>query len=70
MGPRAQQDELQDPMGRAPGHNGAGPSAQWGGPQDQMGEPQDPMGWAPDLTRLAPGPNEVRSRTQNGAGNR
>ena len=67
MGPRAQQDELQDPMGRAPGHNGAGPSAQWGGPQDQMGgpqdqmgEPQDPMGWAPDLTRLAPGPNEVR----------
>ena len=39
MGPRAQQDELQDPMKRAPGHNGAGPSAQWGGPQqDQMGE--------------------------------
>ena len=53
MGPRAQQDELQDP-----GPNGAGPRAQWGGPpdqmggpQDQMGEPQDPMGWAP-------GPNQ------------
>ena len=44
ISPRAQQDELQDPMGRAPGHNGAGPSAQWGGPQDQMGEPQDQMG--------------------------
>ena len=50
--------ELQDPMGRDPGPNGAGPRAQWGGipdqmggPQDQMGEPQDPMGWAP-------GPNQ------------